>query len=229
MGVTGRAPVWQAPIPVADDLWLIAHEQRDWRCRLHPRTLGLGLAGGLLGELVLAGCVSITEHDKVDVVDAGPPADAFVHVVLAYIRSERKPLDVRSWLKFFADGKAASLVLERLQLAELVEEVEVVGLRRRTSRELRPTKLDPALWRPLRLQHLILGDKPALLEPTWSDITLAGLVQALGLLPAVLFEQHTSGDAWLRQYIANVAPPDLRRLFAAVQTVAGDAVLSSHP
>ncbi|WP_426503001.1 GPP34 family phosphoprotein [Dactylosporangium sp. McL0621] len=221
------AAVWREPLRPADDLWLIAHEERDWRCRLHPRALGLGLAGGLLGELVLGGRVAIGADDVVRVADVGPPHDAFAHVVLAYLRSERA-LDVRTWLKFFAEDKATSLVVERLQLAGLVEAVEVSRLRRHASRVLWPTDRTAAGWRPTRLQHVILGDLPHL-SRTWADITVAGLVQAVGLLPVVLWEQHTTGDLWLRRYIAEEAPPDLQRLCTAVQTLVGDAVLSSHP
>ena len=222
-----KAAVWQAPMRPADDLWCIAHEKRDWRCRLHPKTLGLALAGALLGELVLAGRVAIVEDDEVEVRDVEPPDDAFQHVMLAYIRSE-KPLDVRTWLQFFAADKAKSLVVERLLLAGLAEVVEVSRLRRNTSRELWPSDLDKAVWRPLRLRHLIMGDQRTMPAATWDEITLAGLVQAVGLLPSVLWEEHAAGDAWLRQLIGEQAPPDLRRLCAAVQTLVGDAVLSHH-
>ncbi|WP_433221318.1 GPP34 family phosphoprotein [Dactylosporangium sp. CS-047395] len=222
-----QAGVWQAPIRPADDVWLIAHEGRDWRCRLHPKALGLALAGGLLGELVLGGRVAVGVDDMVAVQDVGPPHDAFAHVMLAYIRSERM-LDVRTWLKFFAGEKAAALVVERLHLAGLVEDVGGSRMRRHTGRALVPTDPDAAGWRPVRLRHVILGDLPTMPAPTWADITLAGLVQAIGLLPVVFWEDHAAGDAWLRQRIDESAPADLRRLFAAVQTLAGDVVLSGQ-
>jgi transcriptional regulator with XRE-family HTH domain len=40
---------------LADDLWLLAHHDVTGRPNLHARAAGLGLAGGLLAELVLAG------------------------------------------------------------------------------------------------------------------------------------------------------------------------------
>src|SRR5207302_8432860 len=39
---------------VADDLYLLAHDDRTGKPLLHPRPLGIGLAGGLLAELILA-------------------------------------------------------------------------------------------------------------------------------------------------------------------------------
>jgi Golgi phosphoprotein 3 (GPP34) len=37
---------------LADDLWLLAHHEVTGRPHLRPRQLGLGLAGGLLAELM---------------------------------------------------------------------------------------------------------------------------------------------------------------------------------
>ena len=38
---------------LADQFYLIAHEDRTGRSRLHPRATGIGLAAALLGELIL--------------------------------------------------------------------------------------------------------------------------------------------------------------------------------
>ena len=51
LGGTGR---------LADDLYLVAHHEITGRPHLQPRALGLGLAGGLLGELALAGTIRLT-------------------------------------------------------------------------------------------------------------------------------------------------------------------------
>jgi hypothetical protein len=39
---------------LADDLYLVAHHERTGRPLLAPRAVGLGLAGSLLADLVLA-------------------------------------------------------------------------------------------------------------------------------------------------------------------------------
>ncbi|GAA3449623.1 GOLPH3/VPS74 family protein [Dactylosporangium matsuzakiense] len=221
------AAVWRAPMRPADDLWCVAHEERDWRCLLHPAALGLGLAGGFLGELALTGHIVIDDHDVVRVTDLGPPLDAFLHVALAYMQADR-PLEVRTWLQFFARGKAEALVLERLGLAGLVEETPVSRLRRHGTRSLRPTDRAGAGWRAVRLRHVIVGDLPSMPQRTWADLTVAGLAQAVGLLPAVLWEDHAAADAWLSAYLAERASHTFARLLAAVQTLVGDAVLSGR-
>lgn len=40
---------------VADDLYLMAHQDINGKPYVQPRALGLGLAGGLLAELTLGG------------------------------------------------------------------------------------------------------------------------------------------------------------------------------
>src|SRR5437016_2551359 len=47
---------------VADDLYLMAHNEASGRPFLQPRALGIGLAGGLLAELMLAGGITLG-HD----------------------------------------------------------------------------------------------------------------------------------------------------------------------
>ncbi len=44
---------------LADDLYLVAHHEITGRPHLQPRALGLGLAGGLLAELMLSGSIRI--------------------------------------------------------------------------------------------------------------------------------------------------------------------------
>ncbi|HTX83306.1 MAG TPA: GPP34 family phosphoprotein [Streptosporangiaceae bacterium] len=64
--MTANAADRHAPTPglggtgrLADDLYLMAHDERSGRQLLSARAAGLGLAGALLAELVLAGCVGI--------------------------------------------------------------------------------------------------------------------------------------------------------------------------
>jgi hypothetical protein len=49
LGGTGR---------VADDLYLMAHHETSGKALIQPRAPGIGLAGGLLAELMLAGSIS---------------------------------------------------------------------------------------------------------------------------------------------------------------------------
>jgi hypothetical protein len=99
---------------LADDLYLLAHDDRTGKPRLGPRQLGLGLAGGLLAEQLLAdqirlapgGLVCVTAHR-----DRQPPG-----VLLGQISAEPALLPVRDWLEFLG-RTSAQQVAGRLEQA----------------------------------------------------------------------------------------------------------------
>src|SRR2546430_10686900 len=110
------------PMPLADDLFLVMHDDRTGRPRLHPRAVGLGLGGALLGELMLFRRLTITDGRLVVVSDQ-PPRDVVVHAVLDQVIAERQPHAVRTWLVFFAQA-ATEQVARRLERAGYVTRVE---------------------------------------------------------------------------------------------------------
>ena len=59
---------------VADDLYLLAHHDVTGRPLLQPRPLSIGLAGGLLAELMLGGSISL-RHDGAVTAHRTWPAD----------------------------------------------------------------------------------------------------------------------------------------------------------
>jgi hypothetical protein len=212
---------WPRHLLLADDFWFIANHDRTGRPKLTPPTLGLGLAGALLGELVLSGHLAI--HDRnVYVVDQTPPADATSHLILEQLVAEPGRHHVHVWLKFLATS-AAQTVTIRLLRAGLVERVAHRRLRR-TTVTYRPVDPSQAYWRSVRLKHALAGKY----GPTgWDDMFLAGLVDATGLLPAVLREDQPTGHAYLAQWLPGADPPSLADLVTAVATLVGDAVLGA--
>jgi hypothetical protein len=104
--MTPKAGGQHAPAPqlagtgrLADDLYLIAHHDRTGRLLLSPRAAGLGLAGALLAELMLAGAIQITAGT----VTAGPcpPGDALAAGVLGQVAAEQRH-PAQEWLAFLA-------------------------------------------------------------------------------------------------------------------------------
>jgi hypothetical protein len=59
---------------VADDLWLLAHHEVTGRPYLHARQLGLGLAGGLLAELMMTGPRQVIQIRRDGLLEIGPQA-----------------------------------------------------------------------------------------------------------------------------------------------------------
>ena len=107
---------------VADDLYLIAHGDRTGRPRLQPRALGIGLAGALLAELMLAGWIGL-RRDGAVVIVAGAAQDTVMrHALLKQIADEPGPQPVQAWLRFLAHGAARDVAL-RLEQAGYLEHV----------------------------------------------------------------------------------------------------------
>ncbi len=59
---------------LADDLYLVAHHEITGKPHLQPRALGLGVAAGLLGELMLPGAIYLT-RGLVMIGDGPPPGE----------------------------------------------------------------------------------------------------------------------------------------------------------
>src|SRR5437879_2602770 len=85
---------------VADDLYLVAHDDVSGRPLL-ARGLGLGLAGGLLAELMLGRCIGLYPDGT---VGAGRiwPDDGLGRRVRDQVAAERPLLGMRDWLAYLA-------------------------------------------------------------------------------------------------------------------------------
>lgn len=97
---------------LADEFYLLAHHDTTGRPLLPERVAGLGVAAGLLGELLLGGHVSV--HDgTVLCAESVQPSDPLAIATLAAIRREVQLHTVREWLAFFG-RRAVGDVARRL-------------------------------------------------------------------------------------------------------------------
>ena len=194
---------------LADQFFLIAHEDRTGRSRLHPRATGLGLAAALIGELMLEGRVRIFDGD-LHIVSRQPPRDALAHDILDLLIAQPQHREVRTWLAFLSQD-AAIRVGERLMRIGAVEPV--------TRRKMLSTQTlympntvqqrNAAAWAPMRLANILVRG----LDMSVSDRVLAGLVAATGLTRHVLYDydMHRQAFLLLPNAIASL-PGDLREL-----------------
>jgi hypothetical protein len=206
---------------LADQYFLIAHEDRTGRSRLHPRATGLGLAGALIGELVLEGRVGIADGDLI-ILDRHPPTDALAHDILDLLIAQSRHRDVRTWLAFLSQD-AAARVGERLMRLGAVEPV----VRRRmlsTQTLYMPNSAEQrnaAAWAPARLANLLVRG----IEMSVSDRLLVGLIAATGLTRHVLydFEMHRHAFQTLPNAVESL-PSDLRELVEITEASVGSVL-----
>lgn len=205
---------------LADDFFLIAHDDRDGRSRLSARAVELGLAGAMLGELVLEQRITI-EGPRLRVLSSEPPSDPLAHTNLATMVAEVQHREVRTWLQYFGFS-AVDEVGTRLARVGLVEKTVVRRLLRSETRWL-ATDINLPAGRVVRLRRLLTGFEPMRV----ADTTLAGLAEATGLTGHILWDRDPSGARRLQHAISSLPPP-LRDLILQVESAIGDAVLSQR-
>ncbi len=202
---------------VADDLYLLAHDERTGKPVLPPRPLGTGLAGALLTELMLTRCIGL-RSDTAVVIGQDVPRTALVgHVLLKLIADEPSPLPVRAWLGFLSQTAARDVAL-RLEQAGYLTHIRsrVPG---RPGRMV-PVNPDWAFAPMLRVRSAL--DRAR--EVTPHAAALTGLAVACGL--GFRLDQYqtqagrNTGDA------VAYLPPDLRQLIIQTQITVSAAVLS---
>jgi hypothetical protein len=199
---------------VADDVYLLAHHDITGKPLLQPRALGLGVAAGLLAELMLAGALAL-RRDRLTLNQAAPIEDGLAQRLLGQLATEREAHPVGEWLLFIArtaDGEVAA----RLAAAGYVARV-------RGWRGVRwvPVDSDSAFAPVTRA----LAGTTATYTPYLQEVVLAGLADACGLGARL---DHHATAAPRRPLDAVVAwlDPSLQELIAATRAAVGAAVLA---
>lgn len=77
-------------MPIIEDFYLLAHDERG-KTRLHARATAIGLAAGVLAELMLTGHVTFADKHVIPIVSAvdgngrarqyAPPPDPLGHTI----------------------------------------------------------------------------------------------------------------------------------------------------
>jgi hypothetical protein len=207
---------------LADDFFLMVHDDMSGRSRLSPRILGIGLAGALLGELAVYGAVRI-KNGRLRPTDAKPPPDELADSVAQDVRSE-PPLPVRDWLDYLSQ-EALARVGRRLEAEGLVSykppRMRLPGLAGRWT----PTDDSTARWPAVDVNLKIHnGTADA------HHLMLFGLTRATGLNHPSMWEiRHLlQGQAYLDQVLTPLSgSPPLPELLAHAEAAVGSAVTSA--
>jgi len=204
---------------VADDLYLMAHDDRTGKPQLQPRALGIGLAGALLAELMLAGCIGLRRDSAVVIVSDVPRETVMRHALLKQVADEPGPQPVQAWLRFLARGAARDVAL-RLEQAGYLEHVRswIPG---RQGRWI-PVDPDWAFAPMLRVRSALDPARPV----TPHAAALTGLAAACGLSFRLdQYQYQTQADRSIQDAVAALGP-GLRELITQTQTAVDSTVLS---
>ena len=203
------------PFELADEFYLLAHHNVSGAALLHQRAVDIGLAGCLLGELLLSGWATVELVDAQPIVTALDRREVELgDLVTQSDRPARVPLDrgvwntvvreprrlpVRQWLAVLGHD-AAEQVADRL--------VEAGHLKVGRSRRSPPAPVSwsvaggPAsrLWAYLHWRNKEPGDRGL---PPVHDVVLLALADAAGLSGVVL-SGHEDEDGHARSYYAEL-------------------------
>jgi hypothetical protein len=210
-------------VRLADDLFLIALDDRTGRFRLEAGTLGLGLSGAMLAELLLAGNIAISA-DRVLVKPRTAPPDSLTHSIMELLAAEPQHT-LRIWLTFLARD-AIEKIAERLIRDRHIrrEETRTLLLRPGTV-TYPPVDSSQVFWRSARITKLI--EEHAITD--WSDCFLVGLAHATGLIRLLLRDTDEAARAylvWLLQQLES--SPDAQQLCTAITTVAAARAMTNR-
>jgi hypothetical protein len=204
---------------VANDFFRLAHHDVTGRARLHHRATGLGLAAGLLAELMFGQHLTAQEG-VLHLRDQSPPADAAAHTVLDQIVAQSRHRELRTWLDYLSHD-ANELVARRLWRAGHVRPTETRRLLGRPTVTYVPTDINTAAWPWARLSLALHRHAP--LHPP--DAFLVGVATATGL-DTTLLDAAPSATRTYARHVAGSLHPALRDLLVHTQAAVGDAVLA---
>jgi hypothetical protein len=197
-------------------LYLIGHHEVTGRMHLSLRAAGLGLAGALLAEMILAGAITM---DAGTVIPAGPghADDALTAAVADQIAGETPHRPVADWLAFLSRTAPADVA------ARLARAGYLVLVRRRPWQAARFIPVDPdCAFAPIaRLKAALHLDRPGDAQA----IALAGLAAACGLGPRLAL-YLPAGARTRTDALVSLLAPELREVITQTQAAVDAAVLA---
>ena len=208
-------------LPLADELFLVGHDEYSGKPQIGDTALDTGLAGAVLGELVIPGRVHVGEDTLVVVRDQRPYGERVSDAALAEVLKQREPHPVRAWVEYLRDH-ARMMVAPRLVQSGLVERVQARSMLKQVTRYKAVDALKAASSQA-RLRYVL--DHPANLDE--QTAVLGGLVMATNM-------DFVLGGATARQTrdgLANMTAqlrPELRALVAGVESAVAQLALSAR-
>jgi hypothetical protein len=161
--------------PLADELFLIGHDQYTGKPRVGDNVLDTGLAGAILGEMALANRIYIDDTTQIIVNDQRSSGDRVTDTALTEMLNQHVVHPVRAWVEYLRDS-ARELIAPRLLNSGLLEQVSSRGLLKQAVRYPARDRINAATPEA-RLRYML--DHPTHLDE--QTAVLGCLVKAAGL------------------------------------------------
>ncbi len=216
---------------LANEVYLIAHDDASGRQRVSDRVLALGLAAALLAELLIPRAIIVVGQDFIQVnqATADRVRDALGGTLISRMLSQRRAHPVRDWLSVLAHT-AITDVRGRLERDGTLHRVKtpILRLTRFVPADM-SVAVEPAVRVHTSLAELTkprgANDPPPSpwLLLTIEDIVLAAIGLAMGLDEPLLWGTGEPARSYLDTQIADLRP-DLLVLIGEVTAAITSAV-----
>jgi Golgi phosphoprotein 3 (GPP34) len=168
-----------------DDVFLLAHDDAG-RLIASEASIGAGLAGATLIDLLLAGRIGVSEG-RLDVLDGDPTGDDEMDAALDAIGANTAPCGPRAWVSWISAG-AYERIADLLEAAGLVRRTTARRLGLVPVPRMLPARDDDLVRVRARVRYAIHGrDLP---DP--ETAALCGLVRVLRLERSLLLSMPSS-------------------------------------
>jgi Golgi phosphoprotein 3 GPP34 len=205
-------------LPLADEYFLVAHDEYNGKSLINDDVLDVGLAGAVLGELVLANRVSIGGDTTVIVRDQRPYGERVSDAALAELMKVEEPTLVSVWVKYLRTH-ARTMIAPRLINAQILERVQSRVMLRQV---IRFPAVDPLKAASPRARLRYMFDHPQNLDE--QTAVLGGLVRATEL-DYVLGAGTARDSREGMDRMVNALGQDLRALCAGVDEAVASMAL----
>lgn len=207
-------------LPLADELFLIGHDEYTGKAAVNGELIDSGLVGAVLGELMLAGRATLTDG-RVTVRDPRAHGESVTDAALAEILKQKNAHPVRAWVEYLREDVRA-MVGARLIDAGVVRREQSRGLTLRAT--VRYPAIDPVRAASPRVRMRYLLERGERLDLQTS--LAASLVRATEMEHVLLLD---AGRQQARERLAQVAatlPAELQALSAGVEAAVAAIALT---
>lgn len=199
-------------LPLADELFLVGHDEYTGKCLVNHAVLGCGLAGAVLIELMLAGRIALADGRFV-VRDSRPYSERVTDAALTEMLKRRESFPPRSWVEYLC-GNVREIVAERLEATGMIRREQSRGLSLRSVVRYPAVDAVEAAAPRVRLRYM-LDQGHSLDMPT---ALLGALVRACELESVLLLQAARQQVRELLTRIVDELPADLRLVLNAVDS-----------
>lgn len=205
---------------LADECWLVAHDDTTGTSLLPPRLAGLAAAAGLICEMIHNNRITATDG-HLALRNLAPSPDPLQHTVIGHLVRENHTID--TWLQYFG-RTAEDDIAARLIHQGALEEQHSRGLFGRKKHSYVPKATNNAAWPTARIAKRLSQARPV----DAVDQILISWIDAVGLNAHVLWDDPNNVGARYLQYVTTHLPAQYRTVLETTRHLFAQIIMTNQ-